>query len=286
MIAERAHRPWWGWKDPRTSLFLSFWHKLLPNARFLFVYRHPIEVLLSLLRRGEFDSHPSLMPALSAWLKYNSSVLAFYDQNVDRCLLVHIKGLVQSSAKFTHLIKKKLQVTSGPSEEAFTRIYCGSELKQTPFAPDTARALNRICPPLLALYQQLNRKADLPIQETGQHSQASTLLSPLVQLTETLPDASSLPIQQGVLQLLVTLLEPQLAEQMLVKFNESGKQTQRKVDYLWMHAQHVQRQNVELEQELKLRAAKIEALTGELAAVRGTSPTDAILKNSQGSNRA
>ena len=33
LIAARAHRPVWGWKDPRTCLFLSFWKQRLPDCR-------------------------------------------------------------------------------------------------------------------------------------------------------------------------------------------------------------------------------------------------------------
>ncbi len=50
MVKQREGMPLWGWKDPRTCLFLEFWHHLLPGAFFLFVYRHPLEVLLSLMR--------------------------------------------------------------------------------------------------------------------------------------------------------------------------------------------------------------------------------------------
>src|SRR5262245_47709561 len=60
LIGARAHRPCWGWKDPRTSLFLEFWDQQLPDASYLFVYRHPMAVLLSLLRRGEFEGSPNL----------------------------------------------------------------------------------------------------------------------------------------------------------------------------------------------------------------------------------
>ena len=44
----------WGWKDPRTSLLLTFWDSLLDEARYLFVYRHPVDVLSSLVRRRSF----------------------------------------------------------------------------------------------------------------------------------------------------------------------------------------------------------------------------------------
>src|SRR5436309_786365 len=36
LIVERSHRPLWGWKDPRTALFLDFWNQLLPDCRFVF----------------------------------------------------------------------------------------------------------------------------------------------------------------------------------------------------------------------------------------------------------
>jgi hypothetical protein len=43
----------WGWKDPRTSLFLPFWHDIVPEARYLIVYRHYTQVVDSLLRRDK-----------------------------------------------------------------------------------------------------------------------------------------------------------------------------------------------------------------------------------------
>ena len=41
----------WGWKDPRTALFLDFWHSLLPDMKMLVVYRPYALVADSLLRR-------------------------------------------------------------------------------------------------------------------------------------------------------------------------------------------------------------------------------------------
>ena len=51
IINKHTQSPMWGWKDPRTSLFLDMWDSLLPNAKFIFVYRHPLEVALSICRR-------------------------------------------------------------------------------------------------------------------------------------------------------------------------------------------------------------------------------------------
>lgn len=42
----------WGWKDPRNSLTLPFWMSLLPDMRVLVCVRNPLEVALSLRKRG------------------------------------------------------------------------------------------------------------------------------------------------------------------------------------------------------------------------------------------
>ena len=41
-----------GWKDPRSTLFLQFWSKLLPECKFVLLYREPYSVIDSLRRRG------------------------------------------------------------------------------------------------------------------------------------------------------------------------------------------------------------------------------------------
>jgi hypothetical protein len=41
----------WGWKDPRTCLFLDAYHELIPDARYLVVYRDCQSVVSSLITR-------------------------------------------------------------------------------------------------------------------------------------------------------------------------------------------------------------------------------------------
>jgi len=47
----------WGWKEPRTALLLDFWHPLLNNPKYLFIYRNYSTTVDSLLRReySKFD---------------------------------------------------------------------------------------------------------------------------------------------------------------------------------------------------------------------------------------
>lgn len=76
-LVEAMRRPGhWGWKEPRTSLFLDLWTQLLPSARAVIVYRHPLEVHQSMLRREHWDL--ALFPdqAMRAYAIYNRAILA------------------------------------------------------------------------------------------------------------------------------------------------------------------------------------------------------------------
>ena len=83
---ERTQRTW-GWKDPRTTLFLDFWRQRIPHAKFLLVFRRPWEVADSLRRRGElaFRLNPNL--ATDVWLRYNRAILQFARMHPGRCVV-------------------------------------------------------------------------------------------------------------------------------------------------------------------------------------------------------
>ncbi|MEP6818525.1 MAG: sulfotransferase [bacterium] len=62
----------WGWKDPRTSLTLPFWRRLIPDLKVVVCIRNPIEVSRSLFLRGDTKS-PS---HFELWLAYYSQLLS------------------------------------------------------------------------------------------------------------------------------------------------------------------------------------------------------------------
>ena len=51
VTAKNMSHQQWGWKEPRTCLFLSLWDELLEHPRYLVVYRDYAEVVDSILRR-------------------------------------------------------------------------------------------------------------------------------------------------------------------------------------------------------------------------------------------
>jgi colanic acid/amylovoran biosynthesis glycosyltransferase len=91
--AKFGGRTVWGWKDPRTTLFLSFWNRLLPDAHWILVMRRPGETVFSLQRRGDMRQHARnpvkrAQMALQLWMHYNRCILGFARAYPQRVLLV------------------------------------------------------------------------------------------------------------------------------------------------------------------------------------------------------
>lgn len=89
-----------GWKDPRTTLFLDLWSDTLPDCKFILLYREPFSVIDSLRRRGT-DRRIKAFPWLpaTAWIKYNQAIIDFHKKAPDDCIVVNIAGFNKSHEK-------------------------------------------------------------------------------------------------------------------------------------------------------------------------------------------
>jgi glycosyltransferase involved in cell wall biosynthesis len=98
----------WGWKDPRTILLLDFWNEILPDARYVLIYRAPWEVAASVaaMQRAPFQEHPDFVPRI--WRFYNRQLLDFYRSHRDRCLLLEAGTLLSRPDEVLALVRSKL----------------------------------------------------------------------------------------------------------------------------------------------------------------------------------
>lgn len=162
LVAKRSELPLWGWKDPRTSLLLPFWKSLLPDARYVLVYRHPWDVVDSLFRarHGVFVERPEF--ALRIWQHYNRQLLAFYRANPDVCLLVSTNAMRGELGHFSRLLVNKLGLPVAAEAEKLKTII-EEELMKDRSADDPIVALYReVLPESLSLLNELNAEADIP----------------------------------------------------------------------------------------------------------------------------
>ncbi|MEG4483648.1 sulfotransferase [Microcoleus sp. D2_18a_B4] len=162
IIENNALSSVWGWKEPRTTLFLDFWAKLLPEARFLLIYRSPWEVADSLYRRQDelFQSQPEL--AIKYWQHYNQKILNFYNQEQNRCLLANVKTIIQYQAAYIDTINHKFNVNlSHPSPTAYDPSMLKTEVSSNSQQPTV---IDYYFPEAIELYQELEGRAWHPEQ--------------------------------------------------------------------------------------------------------------------------
>lgn len=133
----------WGWKDPRTCLFLDHWNELLPNAKFIFIYRSYPEVVDSIIRRRykvekkreyitDFYKHATKWFRLNKirkrhieiWIKYNSGILEFIKgAEKGRYLAINNEDLLNNSKSiFQHLNDQwDFNINYTPIEEIYDK---------------------------------------------------------------------------------------------------------------------------------------------------------------------
>lgn len=151
-------RPLWGFKDPKTTFFLDFWEERLASPLYLFVYRHPVEVALSLLRRGlELEIQQEPRAAIRAWIAYNERLLAFRAAHPDRCLLWHVAGATRSLDGAVEVLEERLGAPL--KREDWSSLFHPDELSGL-----QAREIDwpALLPAAFALYRRLEAAADLP----------------------------------------------------------------------------------------------------------------------------
>ncbi|MEG3973335.1 sulfotransferase, partial [Microcoleus sp. herbarium8] len=149
----------WGWKEPRTTLFLEFWADLLPQANFLLMYRSPWEVVESLYRQnhGLFKTQPEL--AVKLWMHYNQKIINFYNHSSSRCLLVNTKTLIQNPAASIEAINQKFKLHLAPPD---AKIYDPSLFRSQGLDSYRPSLIESQFPEAVNLYQELEARAWFP----------------------------------------------------------------------------------------------------------------------------
>lgn len=157
----------WGWKEPRTTLFLDFWANLIPSARFLFIFRSPWEVVDSIYRRGDVIFHQNPYLAIQSWDSYNQAILSFYEQNCDRtecatfsdrCLIYNLNQIIIDPQNLIEDIREKFGISLSQLDK---NIYEKELLKQDISSSfERPWLIKNYFPLSLKIYQQLNQLAN------------------------------------------------------------------------------------------------------------------------------
>jgi GT2 family glycosyltransferase len=158
--ARRALGTAWGWKDPRTSVLLDFWDALVPEARYLFLYRLPWEVADSIQRLGAevFLRRPDY--AYRIWAAYNRELLAFRRRHPGRSLLVSANALVCDPNRLRGLLQARLGLAA--SDQELSPLIDDGLFRSAGGRDPLAALVAAVHPACGALLAELEADADLP----------------------------------------------------------------------------------------------------------------------------
>jgi hypothetical protein len=174
IVADRSHHELWGWKDPRTSLFLDFWDHILPDARYVFVFRHPVAVALSLWRRNtdldatqdlwvsQLDLEADPWLAIRSWETYNRLLLAFREAHPERCVVVKVPAAARDLGRLVERVEDRFGLALARGD--FASLYAADDLEAIGF--DDRQWLD-VIPEAMALYRQLEHVADIAGEAPG-----------------------------------------------------------------------------------------------------------------------
>lgn len=157
LIAQRNQYSTWGWKDPRTTLFLDFWSRIIPHAKYVFVYRSPWEVVDSLFRRGDalFQSDPET--AIQTWVNYNQKILHFCTSTSQPWVLFRIEDVIANPEFIINSVNHQLSLKlRSPGQ-----LYDDSLFKKSSLNIYKAALVQKYFPHAFNLYLQLHSFATL-----------------------------------------------------------------------------------------------------------------------------
>lgn len=112
LIASRREKSdAWGWKDPRTTLFLPAWKSLVPELKAMLVWRPCAHVVGSLWRRwrrrGDRFHHTGLAGAIRLWQAHNLLLCQFAETHPQDSLVLNALQIVQADKAVLALLNNR-----------------------------------------------------------------------------------------------------------------------------------------------------------------------------------
>ena len=152
----------WGWKDPRNSLTLPFWRRIVPDLRLVICLRNPLEVAHSLRKRGDLIGIPMFL----FWLAYYRELLSA--TSPQQRVVTHYESYFHDPTTELGRVADRLGIKTSASSisRACAQISDGLRHHRT----NAHESMEKIPDDVLAMYFKLCREAG-PVCESAIMSQ-------------------------------------------------------------------------------------------------------------------
>lgn len=154
-IAPLRRPGYWGWKEPRTCLFLGLWQRVLPDLSAVAIYRHPLEVQASLRRRDHWDLPLFPDQAMRAYATYNEAILQLPAQ---RCLVINANAAFADPAQLLRQLCTHFELSANQPVPEFHP----EEFRQLAISRPLHRLCGLIFPRSANCFDRLQQVAAVP----------------------------------------------------------------------------------------------------------------------------
>ncbi|PIN79592.1 hypothetical protein COV16_03420 [Candidatus Woesearchaeota archaeon CG10_big_fil_rev_8_21_14_0_10_34_8] len=162
----------WGWKDPRTVLTYKIWKQYLPEANIVILFRHPLRVADSLIRRATDPIIKNVpLSSLKSWILYNSILVdIIHNTKKEKIIVIEDKELIKQPRDFVSLLSEHCnqEISYKEITNIFDPHLMSTKINRTtklltlkhPFF--TAKSLH--------LYHQLQKNSTVPIKTSSKRN--------------------------------------------------------------------------------------------------------------------
>jgi glycosyltransferase involved in cell wall biosynthesis len=160
------HREAYGWKDPRTTLLLPFWHDCCPALKVIGIYRTPWDLsdALQRLSHPQFRVHPETI--LPLWRTYNERLVEFVEARSEHAVLVHAESLAAHPSRLRKVLQNRWdwQWNKRLSDDWHLGLLDKSRLTHLPPDDPIVGLYSAVMPEAYSLLLRLQQCADLPFE--------------------------------------------------------------------------------------------------------------------------
>ncbi len=167
LLAEResdAKNQQWGWKDPRTTLLLPFWHQLKPNMRTIGIYRSPWDLSDALQRRQNSLLRMQPEMILSLWSLYNERLVTHIEKLSTECILLNAQSLKKHTNKLVELLIERWDWKPDHQtiQADLNELVEPNRMPSIPLGDPIEDLYRLVFPELMKIWDRLQTIADLP----------------------------------------------------------------------------------------------------------------------------
>jgi hypothetical protein len=161
LIESRDEYGLWGFKDPRTTLFLDFWQRLIPDMKVICLYRHPLEICISLFSRG--DGFADLGGVFRAFQHRMGKALAFKQDSPEQMLLCNIHQVIAAPDQLEQMVYRHLKVPIEGLAANLWQSFAPQAFSSFSASTGTLIKFYQLFPETADLFERLEEAADMPL---------------------------------------------------------------------------------------------------------------------------